>query len=325
MPLGSAQMGAGVREGGKKKGYIVVSKAMPPKIFENVLPIQDRVDVIRHQIITAENGTDKISTAIKLRRSKHALSAASSREAHQAEANSFKLSEISGMNLKALRYFEHGMSLRLGWLAVLTGLTRRGKMKFHKTRYELGNDDANTTCGMNQIHQGLMIRTVVSNSLGCLARGWQGGQGRYSFGWAQRSLYPDSSTTNLDGLRCNSRQGSPSARCRGLPRYRTALSFAARTFWQPAPGNPARFNGSDYNEPGNTLDLINVSYVAFLRLTLVDLKWVAFFGVAMNYVLIPRLGCLAGVIMRFGGPILYRFVYGFVLFGVLEWVDSGSR
>jgi hypothetical protein len=54
------------------------------------------------------------------------------------------------MNLKALKYFEHGMSLRLGWLAVLTGLTRRGKMKFHKTRYELGNDDANTTCGVRQ-------------------------------------------------------------------------------------------------------------------------------------------------------------------------------
>jgi hypothetical protein len=31
MPLGSAQMGAGVREGGKKKGYIVVSKVCDEK------------------------------------------------------------------------------------------------------------------------------------------------------------------------------------------------------------------------------------------------------------------------------------------------------
>ncbi|KAG0694048.1 hypothetical protein DFH29DRAFT_859873 [Suillus ampliporus] len=31
-----------------------------------------------------------------------------------------------------------------------------------------------------------------------------------------------------------------------------------------------------------------------------------------------------GDIMRYGGPILYLFVYGFVLFGILVWVDSGS-
>ncbi|KAH9948219.1 P-loop containing nucleoside triphosphate hydrolase protein [Amylocystis lapponica] len=31
-----------------------------------------------------------------------------------------------------------------------------------------------------------------------------------------------------------------------------------------------------------------------------------------------------GEITRFGGPILYLFVYGFVLFGILVWVDSGS-
>ncbi|KAH7922678.1 P-loop containing nucleoside triphosphate hydrolase protein [Leucogyrophana mollusca] len=31
-----------------------------------------------------------------------------------------------------------------------------------------------------------------------------------------------------------------------------------------------------------------------------------------------------GVIMRYGGPILYLFVYGFVLLGILVWVDSGS-
>ncbi|KAF7436184.1 hypothetical protein PC9H_003010 [Pleurotus ostreatus] len=31
-----------------------------------------------------------------------------------------------------------------------------------------------------------------------------------------------------------------------------------------------------------------------------------------------------GVITRFGGPILYLIVYGFVLLGVLVWVDSGS-
>ncbi|KAK7686529.1 hypothetical protein QCA50_010128 [Cerrena zonata] len=31
-----------------------------------------------------------------------------------------------------------------------------------------------------------------------------------------------------------------------------------------------------------------------------------------------------GQISRYGGPILYLFVYGFVLFGVLVWVDSGS-
>ncbi|KAF8844179.1 P-loop containing nucleoside triphosphate hydrolase protein [Paxillus ammoniavirescens] len=29
-------------------------------------------------------------------------------------------------------------------------------------------------------------------------------------------------------------------------------------------------------------------------------------------------------IMRYGGPILYLFIYGFVLFGILVWVDSGS-
>ena len=31
-----------------------------------------------------------------------------------------------------------------------------------------------------------------------------------------------------------------------------------------------------------------------------------------------------GDIKRYGGPILYLFVYGFVLFGILVWVDSGS-
>ncbi|CAL1693884.1 unnamed protein product [Somion occarium] len=31
-----------------------------------------------------------------------------------------------------------------------------------------------------------------------------------------------------------------------------------------------------------------------------------------------------GQISRYGGPILYLFVYGFILFGVLVWVDSGS-
>ncbi|TFK56402.1 P-loop containing nucleoside triphosphate hydrolase protein [Heliocybe sulcata] len=31
-----------------------------------------------------------------------------------------------------------------------------------------------------------------------------------------------------------------------------------------------------------------------------------------------------GDIMRYGGPILYLFVYGFMLFGILVWVDSGS-
>ena len=31
-----------------------------------------------------------------------------------------------------------------------------------------------------------------------------------------------------------------------------------------------------------------------------------------------------GDIMRYGGPILYLFVYGFVLLGILVWVDSGS-
>ncbi|KAF9235154.1 hypothetical protein BU15DRAFT_78325 [Melanogaster broomeanus] len=31
-----------------------------------------------------------------------------------------------------------------------------------------------------------------------------------------------------------------------------------------------------------------------------------------------------GDILRYGGPILYLFVYGFVLFGILVWVDSGS-
>ena len=31
-----------------------------------------------------------------------------------------------------------------------------------------------------------------------------------------------------------------------------------------------------------------------------------------------------GEISRYGGPITYLFIYGFVLFGVLVWVDSGS-
>lgn len=31
-----------------------------------------------------------------------------------------------------------------------------------------------------------------------------------------------------------------------------------------------------------------------------------------------------GQISRYGGPILYLFVYGFVLFGILVWVDSGA-
>ena len=31
-----------------------------------------------------------------------------------------------------------------------------------------------------------------------------------------------------------------------------------------------------------------------------------------------------GDIMRYGGPILYLFIYGFVLLGILVWVDSGS-
>ena len=32
-----------------------------------------------------------------------------------------------------------------------------------------------------------------------------------------------------------------------------------------------------------------------------------------------------GSITKFGGPILYLFVYSFVLFPVLVWADSGSR
>ncbi len=31
-----------------------------------------------------------------------------------------------------------------------------------------------------------------------------------------------------------------------------------------------------------------------------------------------------GDISRYGGPILYLFIYGFVLFAILVWVDSGS-
>ena len=31
-----------------------------------------------------------------------------------------------------------------------------------------------------------------------------------------------------------------------------------------------------------------------------------------------------GDISRYGGPILYLFIYAFVLFGILVWVDSGS-
>lgn len=31
-----------------------------------------------------------------------------------------------------------------------------------------------------------------------------------------------------------------------------------------------------------------------------------------------------GHLSRYGGPILYLFVYGFILFGILVWVDSGS-
>ncbi|EPQ53405.1 P-loop containing nucleoside triphosphate hydrolase protein [Gloeophyllum trabeum ATCC 11539] len=31
-----------------------------------------------------------------------------------------------------------------------------------------------------------------------------------------------------------------------------------------------------------------------------------------------------GNIMRYGGPILYLFIYGFILLGILVWVDSGS-
>ena len=31
-----------------------------------------------------------------------------------------------------------------------------------------------------------------------------------------------------------------------------------------------------------------------------------------------------GDISRYGGPIAYLFIYGFVLFGILVWVDSGS-
>jgi ATP-binding cassette subfamily A (ABC1) protein 3 len=31
-----------------------------------------------------------------------------------------------------------------------------------------------------------------------------------------------------------------------------------------------------------------------------------------------------GDIMRYGGPIVYLIVYGFILFGILVWVDSGS-
>ncbi|KAG1747606.1 hypothetical protein EDB19DRAFT_1685642 [Suillus lakei] len=38
----------------------------------------------------------------------------------------------------------------------------------------------------------------------------------------------------------------------------------------------------------------------------------------------PVTSASLGDIMRYGGPILYLFVYGFVLFGILVWVDSGS-
>ncbi|KZT22614.1 hypothetical protein NEOLEDRAFT_1071005 [Neolentinus lepideus HHB14362 ss-1] len=38
----------------------------------------------------------------------------------------------------------------------------------------------------------------------------------------------------------------------------------------------------------------------------------------------PVTASSTGDIMRYGGPILYLFIYGFILFGVLVWVDSGS-
>ncbi|KAG1779604.1 hypothetical protein EV702DRAFT_965686 [Suillus placidus] len=38
----------------------------------------------------------------------------------------------------------------------------------------------------------------------------------------------------------------------------------------------------------------------------------------------PVTAASLGDVMRYGGPILYLFVYGFVLFGILVWVDSGS-
>ncbi|KAG2755205.1 P-loop containing nucleoside triphosphate hydrolase protein [Suillus brevipes Sb2] len=38
----------------------------------------------------------------------------------------------------------------------------------------------------------------------------------------------------------------------------------------------------------------------------------------------PVTAASLGDITRYGGPILYLFVYGFVLFGILVWVDSGS-
>ncbi|PCH34380.1 nucleoside triphosphate hydrolase protein [Wolfiporia cocos MD-104 SS10] len=39
---------------------------------------------------------------------------------------------------------------------------------------------------------------------------------------------------------------------------------------------------------------------------------------------LPATTASMGKLSRFGGPILYLIVYGFVLFGILVWVDSGS-
>ncbi|KAG1895108.1 uncharacterized protein F5891DRAFT_1254123 [Suillus fuscotomentosus] len=114
----------------------------------------------------------------------------------------------------------------------------------------------------------------------------------------------------------------------------TGDSLFARQAALPSLAGPTMMNLATnilYNRASNTSgdiehppNLIYASYAAFLHLasgTLVDLKWAAFFGAAMDRALISCLVWLSRSIMRFGGPILYLLVYGFVLFGILLWVD----
>ncbi|KAG1879528.1 hypothetical protein C8R48DRAFT_589537 [Suillus tomentosus] len=84
-----------------------------------------------------------------------------------------------------------------------------------------------------------------------------------------------------------------------------------------------------YAPPSQSASIITIIHFTFSVLSPVaSVMRTAFVSVNLFSLLCdgttPVTSASLGNIMQFGGPILYLFVYGFVLFGILVWVDSGS-
>jgi ABC-type multidrug transport system ATPase subunit len=84
-----------------------------------------------------------------------------------------------------------------------------------------------------------------------------------------------------------------------------------------------------YAAPTQSANIITILHFSFSVLSPVaSVMRAAFVSVNLFSLLCdgstPVNAASLGDIMRYGGPIVYLIVYGFILFGILVWVDSGS-